>query len=173
MKTTRTNSEIVARIKWLSEDMRDFFGAQTNDLLCFLPFADAKQFLNDDCTEEQFAECQETDVSNAACKYLPFAWEKANDCRGLSANRSVDHMAAYLWLAGFDQDAIDSWREDYHSYGKPQLVAASACFGFDWRAHDNGVWIDDEEGPGIPSSTRDQEIATRESWFPKATEVGP
>lgn len=53
-------------------------------------------------------------------EYLPFARGKADDERGISANRSICHFRAWVWLLGdADFSAID-W-SNYGSYGRPIL----------------------------------------------------
>lgn len=147
----KTSADIVERIKWL-EDHGDVFGAELQDLIVFLPFDDAKQFLVEGATREKWAEDLVAPTEHYVLKkireYLPFAWEKANGCRGLSAQRSVSHMRAWFWL--LDSEAVDRWPE-FEYYGKPILVACSEhpMVGFDWRSHDDGEWTNYEGEPGI------------------------
>ena len=137
---TRTIKEILDRIDAIKND--DFFGAQLSDLIDFLPFEQAKPFLKDDVTPEQWQGLQSTPTSDVirkkAAEYLPFAWEKANGCRGLSAGRSIDHMRAYLWM--LNDGSLERMEEiEYEHYGKEQLIFASDHVGFDWKAHDDGI----------------------------------
>lgn len=136
----RTQEEIMARIEKVRGS--DFFGYQRRDLIGALTFENAKPWLEDDVTADQWQ--QNTDPLKNILDYLPFAWNKANNCRGLSAARSLDHMAAWLWLLG-DDDV--SWIDEYDFYGKPHLVTISERFGFDWRNEDNDQWCSDEDGP--------------------------
>ncbi len=130
----RTQAEILERIEAVKND--DFFGFQRSDLIDYLDFEHAKPYLKDGVSEAQWAEREILEPEQAILDYLPFAWEKANDERGLSANRSMEHMKAWLWLAG-DDDV--SWIDErYEFYGKPHLERISERFGFDWKAHDNG-----------------------------------
>lgn len=139
LKLKRTNSEIVNRIKAIRE--KDFFGFMTTDLLSYLPFKYAKQFLDKEATSKDWKVCQEVPCDEIL-RYLPFAWGKANGCRGLSASRSIDHFRAWLWL---DKSPIeDEWLEEYILYGKPQLVVISELYGFDWRSEDDGEWRESE-----------------------------
>jgi len=71
---------------------------------------------------------------------MPFAWEKANGCRGISASRSLRHMVAWLWLDGQDE-FLEKWNDlrDYEYYGKPQLIAICELYGIDWKKFDDGV----------------------------------
>lgn len=150
--TTRTPTEIVERIKEV--EGKDFLGFQESDLLEFLPFEDAKPYLKDDVTAEEWETARSKKLAkDCVIDYLPLAWGKANDCRGLSARRSVDHLKAWLWLAGFD-DAPERLGEVYEFYGKPCLVLASEIVGFDWPAQDDGRWDNDEDGDGLTDSER-------------------
>jgi hypothetical protein len=73
-------------------------------------------------------------------EYMPFAWDKANDMRGLSAGRSVQHFVGWTWLAGDDE--LSAWCDDnsnYQHYGKEILVRICEHYGWDWRQWDDGV----------------------------------
>ncbi len=138
----RSHDEIVEKIRNIKNDI---FAVKIGDLIVCLPYDLAKEFFRDDATEEDFNKANVTAEPKVVAKwivdYLPFAWEKANDCRGLSALRSLDHFTIWMWLLGFDVEF-----DDYEYYGKQQLRAISECFGFDWRAHDNGRWVNKEGG---------------------------
>lgn len=139
----RTQEEIIARIKEL-ESGGDFFGFQRTDLAGFLNFDNAKPFLNDDVTRDKW---QQDDASHESVitkirEYMPFAWEKANNCRVLSAGRSISHMQAWLWMLG--EDAAADAISNYDLYGKPQLAAICDRYGIDWEALDSGEWVPDE-----------------------------
>ena len=144
MKTTQ---EILARIAEIEAD--DMFGFQKGDLLAFLPYDVAKPFLNEEMTQDKWATIVRPQTKEAAVgemlNYMPFAWEKANDCRGISACRSVEHMKAWLWLAG--DDLYDKLDDLYEFYGKPCLAVICEKYGWDWRRWDDGEWRNDESGP--------------------------
>ena len=82
-------------------------------------------------------------VRKVARDYLDFAWEKANNCRGISAGRSIDHFIAWMWLSG-DEDCMEG--VEYRNYGKQILVAVSECLGVDWKKLDDDEWGDEEYG---------------------------
>lgn len=151
----RSVAEIITRIKLLQDpaNSEDFFGVQVGNLLATLPYewAKANDWLKDGVTEEQWNGMSgrlhtDEDVLKAMREYLPFAWRKANDCRGLSASRSIDHMRAYLWL--LENEEFNRMDEVYEYYGKPNLVICSKLCGFDWRKHDDGRWTNEEVGEG-------------------------
>lgn len=147
----KTVDQIVAQIKAWEPD---FFGFRSSDLLKYLPFEAAKPFLKDDATAETWAESGYPHeltfdaVLKVVHDYMEFAWGKANDERGLSAGRSIDHMSAWLWLLG--DDALAEAIRDYGMYGKPQLRAICEKFDWDWRKWDNGDWGNTEGGPYVP-----------------------
>lgn len=141
----KTQDEIVARIKDRKE--HDVFGFEVSEYVDYLDYAHAKEFLKEGTTQEQWEEVRgETMTPEEAIKdYMPFAWDKANNCRGISAGRSISHMIAWLWLGGKDWPVI----EDYKYYGKPQLVRICKEYGIDWRALDDNRWANDEGSKGI------------------------
>lgn len=149
--TVRTIQEIVARIGGLEGSTSDFFGFQTSDLIGFLPFEDAKPFLKDTVKAEDWTPTPLTEegVKQTIHDYMEFAWGKANDCRGLSAGRSLDHMKAWLFALGEDEAWIESLSLDgYTHYGKPQLRAICKRFGWDWTQWDDGSWTNYEGEAG-------------------------
>lgn len=139
MTTSRTQEEILARIDEIKED--DFFGFQTSDLATFLTYENAKPLLNEGVTEDQWE--QETDPVERIKDYMPFAWDKANNCRGLSAGRSLEHMKAWAWLDG-KEDLLKQIEEDYEYYGKPHLVKICQTYDIDWKSLDNNEWVNSE-----------------------------
>lgn len=147
----RTDDEIIARIKEIEGD--DIFGFERGDLLEVLSFEAAKPFLRDDATADKW-KAAARDFESAKLRileYLPFAWDKANNCRGISAMRSLMHMRAWLWLMGEDSFIAERWPNgiDYEMYGKPDLRAISERYGFDWRRHDDNKWRSSESDSGV------------------------
>lgn len=152
-----TPEQIVARIEAVKED--DFFGAQVSDLLGRLPYELAKPYLKHGVTVQEFEAAVDLLTGPlAACKdYLPFAWDKANNCRGLSAGRSLHHMSAWLFLAGYGA-LVDEHFQDYSHYGKKQLVMASLLCDFDWTEHDDKKWRNDEVGKPLSDLARGDQV---------------
>lgn len=140
----RTTDEILKRIAEL--DATDIFGFTRSDLILSLPFEAAKPFLKADAAEEDwdYQSPDEENIVSVIKTYMPFAWEKANNCRGLSAARSLDHMKAWLWLLGEDEAAGSLG--DYTHYGKPELRAICEHYGVDWKELDDGEWKNSEYG---------------------------
>lgn len=155
-------AEILARIDAIKAC--DWLGFQTNDLIVFLPYAEAKPYLGNDMTQEEF----ESAVANIeeplelARGYLSFAWGKANDRRGLSAGRSLEHLSAWLWLAGYG-DVIDAHFPRYQWYGKWQLIIASVICGVDWKALDDGLWVSGEKNEPLTDAEISELIESAEA----------
>ncbi len=153
----RTIEEIVERLKSLqSGDEDDFFGVVVCDLLNFLPFARAKEWLKPEATEQdwQVKTLDRKTVIHEIETYMPFAWDKANDCRGLSASRSIDHMRTWLWLLR-DDDLAEKIKQ-YSMYGKPQLRAICRAYNLEWESYDNGEWLTAErDSPLSPDCVPD------------------
>jgi len=120
----RTQEEILNRIK--EAQKRDMFGFEWQEYLCALPFDSLRPFLRGDLTDDELTKMSidhhmETpeETKNKAIDYLEFAWGKCNDKRGISANRSLMHYQAWLWLMGVD--GFDDLFDNYKDYGRPQL----------------------------------------------------
>jgi len=131
----RTQEQIIERINARREG--DMFGFEWPIYLEMLSFENAKQFLKPEAKAENWTVKTEDQIRAEAIDYMNFAWKKANDCRGISANRSVMHYQAWLWLLG--EDWGDALMDDYEYYGKPQLVRICAHFGLDSNKWDNGI----------------------------------
>jgi hypothetical protein len=144
----RTIDEIVAKAR--DKSWGDLFGTKQGGIIDYLPFELAQEFLIAGTTAEQWAangaprpRDQQAIIAQIR-DYMPFAWGKANACRGLSAMRSIYHMQAWLWILGVDETQLDN----YTHYGKPQLRAVCEAFGIDWQSLDDGRWTNEEYGPG-------------------------
>ena len=147
--TLPAQDEILARYK--DRATRDFFGFEVTEYLLALDFEHAKPFLKNEVTEWEPRYKSRQDVLNAMEEYASFAWNKANNRRGLSAGRSLAHYVAWLWLIG-EHDLADSM-DDYTHYGKPQLVRICEKFGWDWRQWDDDKWTNYESETGVPANT--------------------
>lgn len=129
----RTQDEIVKRFEARQE--HDFGGFECNCYLECLDFEHVKPYLKDGVTPDQWEQKTEEDVRKEAIEYMSFAWDKANNCRGISANRSIMHYIAWLWLLG--EDGYDDLMDDYEFYGKPQLERICKYFGLDPKQWDD------------------------------------
>jgi hypothetical protein len=151
----RTQQEIVDRFNERREE--DFFGFEIGEYVDFLDFENAKEFLKDEVDAEQWKLAQKENTREVILKimedYMEFAWTKANNCRGISAGRSIGHYQAWVWLLG-DEDvkALGILWMDYEYYGKAELVAICERFGWDWKQWDDDSWCNGEEGPFLTAA---------------------
>lgn len=144
----RSPAEILARIEQIEH--KDTSGAQTRDLIKALPFNDAALFLKEGTTAAEWGVAPDTAaVRQDITDYMPFAWYKANSCRGTSSARSIDRFTAWLWLLG--DPLADQLSPIYRLYGKPCLVLICDAYGINWRALDDGRWRDDITEDGVPA----------------------
>ena len=141
----RTQNEIVEYFENKRES--DLLGFETDILLQFLDYEHAKPYLEEDATAEDWGESL-TDPIQAMQDYMRFAWEKANNCRGISANRSIGHCMSWLWLAE-EKDLLkrveDEYKNNYQHYGKEILAHICESFGWDWKQYDNGRRVNSED----------------------------
>jgi hypothetical protein len=139
----KTDAEIIARIQEVEKSGRDWLGTEQSDLIVRLSFEAAKPFLNDNAKADDWT-VQPRDhdsVLAEAKEYMSFAWGKANNCRGISAGRSLSHYSAWMWLIGEDFGDLT----DYEHYGKPQLRAICDRFGWDASQWDDGIRVNSED----------------------------
>jgi hypothetical protein len=127
----RTQEEIVRRIEDLKDS--DFFGFQRSDLTDALDYEHAKSFLKEAVPENEWEQSlsNDEDVRTKMINYMEFAWDKANNCRGLSAGRSMSHYKAWTWLLGDEVFNQFDDLEDYQYYGKDNLVQLCVYLGLD------------------------------------------
>ena len=116
-------------------------GFETPYYIYALTYENAKKYLKPECNGKDWKPTTEEEIKKEASEYMPFAWEKANGCRGISAGRSIAHYIAWLWLLGEDFDDM----EDYEFYGKPQLIRVCEYFGLDHKQWDNKVRTNTDE----------------------------
>ena len=131
----RTDDEIISRINVVAD--RDFFGFEVSDLVVRLEYEKAKQFIPTYVIQKDWevVSREPADVISMMHNYMPFAWEKANDGRGFSAERSLSRYSAWIWLAGDDLGDL----LEYEFYGKDKLVLICNHYGWDSSKWDDGV----------------------------------
>lgn len=127
----RTHEEIAARVCELRGSGEDFFGFQSSDLVEFLPIELAVVFLNDPKGEWVPNILDKVGVLDRMKDYMVFALDKAGNHRGLSANRSIDHFKAWVWLLGDEDYQAINW-EKFQNYGVPILKQICDRFGFEF-----------------------------------------
>jgi hypothetical protein len=131
----RTDQEIIDQINVCAK--RDWLGFEAADLINCLSFEAAKPLLKEGVTEDQWvvvARDRES-ILKKMLDYMPFAWEKANNGRGLSAGRTMSHYMAWIFLAGDDLGDLT----EYQYYGKDHLVKICNHYGWDSSQWDDGV----------------------------------
>lgn len=139
-----TQDEIAARIA--ERTSSDVFGFECGEYLAYLDFDHAKRFLKPDATREEWGKDLPTlsreGILAQMEKYMEFAWDKANNGRGISANRSIKHYIAWTWLAGDSEVSAEIERrfaDEYQFYGKDILVRICEIYGWDPKKWDNGI----------------------------------
>jgi hypothetical protein len=109
------------------------------DLLEFIPYEDAKEFLKPEVKKEDWTTklLDEKTVIEEMRKYMTFALGKARNHRGISASRSIDHYKNWLWLLGDEETLAFAENScNYQNYGVPILKKVCEKYGFkfpqDW-----------------------------------------
>lgn len=130
----RTTEEMAAKLKERKGTFLDFF---PEIILGYMSWDDALPFLDAAAVAKAGEEVVKTkwtvrpntreSILEEMKDYMEFAWDKALNHRGLSANRSVDKMKAWCWLLSEDEK-ID-W-ENYAQYGAPILKQICELYGF-------------------------------------------
>ena len=125
----RTQEELSAKFDELQKS-GGFMDFRPEVLINFLSFESAKPHLKEDYIKEVEAGTkqweQHTTVEKAAeefLDYMKFAWDKAEDERGISASRSVQKLGMWLWI--MNRDDLRRIIEDddlYNPYGAPALI---------------------------------------------------
>jgi len=117
----RTVEEIKEHIRKIEE--MDLFGTRI-DLVSYLSFNEAKEFLKPDSKEEDWkaTELTEKAILKEMKEYMIFALGKVENHRGISAGRSIDHFHNWLFLLG-DDELLKFLDDDsnYANYGAPIL----------------------------------------------------
>lgn len=147
----RSQDEIMQRIA--EAQKRDMLGFEWMEYVDYLNFENAQEVapkITKADYDAMVVERKERGGLKRKMKdYVPFAWEKANGCRGISAQRSLMHFAAWFWLAGDDEfsNAIMDYmaHDEYQFYGKPMLERISDKLGVDWKKLDDGRRVNTDE----------------------------
>jgi hypothetical protein len=131
----RSQQEIVDRVRAMEDGKieTDMFNFEKIDLIEWLTYDNAKQFLKESVTEQDWLDSDPSKtVAQQIADYLPFALEKTQDHRGLSAMRSICHYRAWLWLDE-KRDLLDFISDDnnYAEYGVPMLKAIGEEYSLD------------------------------------------
>lgn len=121
----RTDKDIVARVQAIERTGRDWLGVERNELVCRLSYDAARPLLKPDATGEGWGEIFPRDrdtIVKEMRDYMEFGWGKVLDHRGISASRTLSHMAGWLWLLEDDEMVGFVFDEaNYMPYGAPVL----------------------------------------------------
>lgn len=137
----KTQQQILDRILDIKKE--DFFRFQTTILLDFLTLESLDSLRgvvvkeDADFSDHVPKTPDEETIKSEMREYMDFAWQKANDFRGLSAGRSIQRYRAWLWLLG-ECDLIQEI-DNYQYYGKDELVKICDYLGLDSSQWDDGV----------------------------------
>lgn len=134
----RSQEEIVAYIEKAKSGAphQIFYVFTVEALLGFLEFKHAEKagLLKEGVGPEEWEEVRtpltKVTVLTEMEKYMKFAIGKAENHRGISANRSIEKMESWIWLLG-DDDFLDVLKgTGYAQYGVPQLLAICEEYDF-------------------------------------------
>jgi hypothetical protein len=125
----RSQEDIVKRFEERKDD--DLLGFEITEYIFAMDLGHAAPYLNDGVIDWK-AETKEETLEKAK-KYMSFAAGKAEDERGISANRSIQHYIAWLWL--LEEDDLLEWvvheyDTNYHDYGIHILRMIQKHFGW-------------------------------------------
>ena len=139
-----TKEEVDSRYDSMRD--RDMLGFEVDEYFAFMSFDKIRSIAKEEATDDDINDIMRTlshdDMIETMLGYMPFAWDKANDMRGISANRSIEHYVAWTWLAGdasLSEEIEDMATRYYCYYGKPILERICDFYGWDWKQWDDGV----------------------------------
>lgn len=132
MTTIKTPEQIIEYVNG-PEAKNDFLGFTREVLIPHLPFEHAKPFLKEGTEEKDWDPnpLERGSLIEEMRSYAAFGWEKVEGHRGISAGRTIEKMAAWLWLLGENElrsFVMDS--RNYAYYGAPSLAAVCRKFEF-------------------------------------------
>lgn len=138
----RSQEEILERIE--QKKSEDIFGFEVGEYIAALNQENMEKMRlrgvvkeDADLSEWEPIFKSDEDILERCKDYMEFAWDKANNCRGISANRSIMHYIAWLWLLGYEE--FDNLMDGYQFYGKPQLIRICEFLGIDHTQYDDGI----------------------------------
>lgn len=142
----RTQEHILARIEERKKD--DIMGFEWHEYTRAVNYENAKKYLDIDqsISEKRWKEyaplTTQEKILDQIKIYMDFAWDKANNFRGISAERSIQHYIAWAWLHGDDEICAEitrQYKENYEFYGKNILVYICEKYSIDHTKYDDGV----------------------------------
>lgn len=143
----RTQDEIVTRIEKVK--VNDLFNFEWTEYTPWLDWEHVQQFLVEDhgLKEEKWEvrENSKEEILKIMGAYMEFAWDKANNCRGLSAGRSMGHYIAWIWMLGDEEVSFFGDLGEYEHYGKDNLVKICERYHWNHAQWDDGVRVNAED----------------------------
>lgn len=143
----KTQLEIVARIQ--ERYLEDFLLCETKVYLEYIDFERAKPILAEispDITGEGWQVRDQAHILKDMEEYMSYAWQKANDRRGIGITKCINHYAAWIWLLGdsaFAEEVDRELNENYRFYGKEILILICNKYGWDYSQYDDGIRTND------------------------------
>jgi hypothetical protein len=116
-----------------------FFGFEREVYIAHLPFEEAKKYFKKEYVEKiesgqdlyRYVE-NIYETTQDMLDYLIFGYMKALNQRGISASRTINKMAAYMFILGReDLEKLVSDENLYSPYGMPALVALTEALGLE------------------------------------------
>lgn len=127
----RTTAEITAHIK-RNNAFFDFTGEVLGAYLPYSAWEEAglEAAKGVDVTQITPKPIDHGEIKKEMLDYLSFAWGKCEDHRGLSAQRSISKLRAWVWLLE-DAESIEFLSADsnYLPYGAPMLAFVARKYG--------------------------------------------
>jgi len=130
----RDADAIVTKVEELEEES-DILGFKRQVLIAHLPFEQAKPYLLEHVTEEDWepSPLDEEFVLQEMREYADFAWGKVINHRGISASRNLDKMWAFAFVLDEDElcrEIEQRSEHDYAQYGAPVMAYVCEQMGF-------------------------------------------
>lgn len=141
----KTQTEIRERFDQFTQedDHTDPLGWRREALFEAMEYDTCKDLLQDHVTAGDW---HTPDVPAKAQEYLQFAIGKAVGHRGLSASRSVEKLAEWLWVLGDEELAGRFAATGYAQYGAPQLAVLVEAWGVQHDYAEDPEWLRMVEG---------------------------
>lgn len=134
----KTQQEIRARFDMYRDGgAKDLLGFRQGALLEVMEFATIADIAKEGAIA---ASWHKVDVEKTARSYLAFAIGKAVDHRGISASRSIEKLAEWLWVLGDEKLAALFEAADYYPYGGPQLAVLETAWQVEHEHKDDEDW---------------------------------
>ncbi len=135
-----TKEEVDARYK--ERAPVDMLGFEVDEYTPYMSIEGVRPLANEGVTDETLKETQLTlnrgEMVADMERYMEFAFEKANNQRGISASRSIQHYIAWTWLAG-DYDLSTRintvFENEYLEFGISILQGICEFYGWDWTRY--------------------------------------